>query len=202
MNMHLFQIQIADSMADRMYAKLGLENEKAEMLHKLRRDITQEWLDCAFAAAGLSKLHGGDVIDDTYESFKKELKGNIIVGILVKGFEGAVNGDKELKEVVKELLTVENAKKYIDSFGYWYRWALLEEAARVEISIERHMELPDTYDGIEDEEVRRKEKDIIERAGMKREHFGRYTPEEVRLYEETMRQEDVRKHLSPDWLKE
>ena len=83
--------------------------------------------------------------------------------ILEKGTEVSSKTGRDSKEVLHDLLTIENAQEYIERFVPDYKDGLVREIAMIKISYESGK---DDYDGITDEEVMTKRNEIIRKAGL------------------------------------
>lgn len=80
-----------------------------------------------------------------------------------KGTEISANTGKNRKEVLKELLTTDNAQECIDWFVPNYKDDLLQDISLIKISYEKGL---DDYETITSEEVIAKKNEFIKQAGL------------------------------------
>ncbi len=148
----------------RKYALVGLEKELKEMLKGVKISIRLEYVRIEIMAEKIERTCDiTGVLEDSIGSFTKEVEEYIMSSILEKGTEVSSKTGRDSKEVLHDLLTIENAQEYIERFVPDYKDGLVREIAMIKISYESGK---DDYDGITDEEVMTKRNEIIRKAGL------------------------------------
>ena len=148
----------------RMYAQIGLAEEVKKMLKEVNLSIRLEYVRAEVMAEKIERVYNQvGLLDPSIFSFVKEVEEYIMTSIWEKGTEISANTGKNRKEVLKELLTADNAQECIDWFAPDYKDGLLREASMATIASEKKLE---DYEDITEEEITVKRRQIIMSAGL------------------------------------
>ena len=165
MTMQYFtNIENTNDKAVRMYAQIGLAEEVEKMLKEVKLSIRLEYLRVEIMVEKIERTcEMTGVLDDSIDSFAKEVEEYIMSSIWEKGTEISENTGRNCKDVLKELLTPDNAQECIDWFVPTYKDNLIREATMIKISFERGQ---DDYEGISEEEITTRKNKFIQKAGL------------------------------------
>ena len=164
MTMHFTNNETPYDKVARMYAKIGLMEELEKVLKEVKLSIRLEYVRVEIMAEKIERTcEITGVLDDSISSFTKAVEEYIMSSIWEKGTEISANTGKNRKEVLKELLTTDNAQECIDWFVPTYKDNLIREATMIKISFERGQ---DDYEGISEEEITTRKNKFIQKAGL------------------------------------
>ena len=158
MTMHFTNNEIPYDKVARMYAQIGLMEELEKVLKEVKLSIRLEYVRVEIMAERIERTcEITGVLDDSISSFTKAVEEYIMSSIWEKGTEISANTGKNRKEVLKELLTTDNAQECIDWFVPNYKDDLLQDISLIKISYEKGL---DDYETITSEEVIAKKKRV------------------------------------------
>lgn len=164
MTMHFTNNETPYDKVARMYAQIGLMEELKKVLKEVKLSIRLEYVRVEIMAEKIERTcEITGVLDDSIRSFTKAVEEYIMSSIWEKGTEISANTGKNRKEVLKELLTTDNAQECIDWFVPNYKDDLLQDISLIKISYEKGL---DDYETITSEEVVAKKNEFIKQAGL------------------------------------